>query len=361
MEMAGARVRTFEAADVPGFFTHALCCGPDRSYAGRPTVIGELGPEQAPALLVLAHSDVVPINNERERWSLDPFQAVVRDGRVYGRGASDDKWGVAGLLVIMQELAAAQACRDKRLVFATTIDEESGVGNGTLLLSLAGLTAQAALYLDGNDTFICIGNLGGSTLFLGPDGTVSPEDRRRHAEALGALCERLSRERSGLFDRPFLADNEVRHRSFQFRERAAPGDPRMTIAFYTVGGEEPGDVMQGLEGELSAALGDDLAHYTLEYRLPWFEPVVLDPRLPLVQHLQAAYRSEFAREPVVTTISKQDAFVLTRYAGIPTVSFGAGHKSGPGAGHQPDEFVEIDTAWRVIRTAERAIRAWLAS
>src|SRR5690606_27022290 len=66
MRQAGARVSIFDVADVKGFLEHPLCSGPERNYCNRPTVIGEIGPASAPALLILAHSDTVSINNEPE-------------------------------------------------------------------------------------------------------------------------------------------------------------------------------------------------------------------------------------------------------------------------------------------------------
>jgi len=81
MRTAGARVRTFDPTDVSGFLTHPLCYGPDRNYKNRPTVIGEIGPENAPALLVMAHSDTVPVIKP-ERWTFDPFLGEIRDGEI---------------------------------------------------------------------------------------------------------------------------------------------------------------------------------------------------------------------------------------------------------------------------------------
>jgi acetylornithine deacetylase/succinyl-diaminopimelate desuccinylase-like protein len=99
-----------------------------RAYDGAPpAVIGERkGPEGAPVVLLYAHHDVQPENDPAD-WDSPPFEPTVRGDRLYGRGAADDK---AGIAVHVGALRAHGA--DLPVTVRFFIEGEEEVASGTL-------------------------------------------------------------------------------------------------------------------------------------------------------------------------------------------------------------------------------------
>src|SRR3954462_2062674 len=82
---------TAEILEASGFTGVRVIELPD---IGHPAVFGEgRGPAGAPTVLLYAHHDVQP-EGPLEQWASPPFEPEVRDGRLFGRGSSDDKCGV---------------------------------------------------------------------------------------------------------------------------------------------------------------------------------------------------------------------------------------------------------------------------
>ncbi|HSK92029.1 MAG TPA: M20/M25/M40 family metallo-hydrolase [Euzebyales bacterium] len=86
------------------------------------------GPTDRPALVLLSHSDVVPV--EEQRWTRDPFGAELVDGFVWGRGALDMKGITVMHAVAAAQLAASGATPSREVIVALVGDEEAGGDHG---------------------------------------------------------------------------------------------------------------------------------------------------------------------------------------------------------------------------------------
>jgi succinyl-diaminopimelate desuccinylase len=83
-----------------------------------------------PVLCFAGHTDVVP-TGPREEWHTDPFEPVVRDGVLYGRGAADMKSGLAAMITATERFLANHPDHDGVLAFLLTSDEEGPSVDGT--------------------------------------------------------------------------------------------------------------------------------------------------------------------------------------------------------------------------------------
>src|SRR5213594_7134 len=75
-------------------------------------------------LLIMSHIDVVPV--EKDLWSVPPFDAVVKEGYLWGRGTLDDKGMAAAELETMLLLARGRVKLSRDVVFLAEADEEAG-------------------------------------------------------------------------------------------------------------------------------------------------------------------------------------------------------------------------------------------
>lgn len=114
------------------------------------SVVATLGAGQ-PVLMLHAHLDTVPVaEDERQRWSYNPFEPVVRDGQLYGKGSVDDKAPLAAMLHAFKELAGARF--SGTLVLVAAAEEEVGGKLGTRWLAEAGHLPEADFIVVGEQT-----------------------------------------------------------------------------------------------------------------------------------------------------------------------------------------------------------------
>lgn len=107
----------------------------------RPNILAKIkGEEAGPNLLFLGHTDVVPIENP-DTWKFDPWSGHIEGERLYGRGSSDMKGGIAAFLAAMEAIQLSDIKLKGDTIFAGVIDEEVS-GKGTIHLVDSGFVKQ---------------------------------------------------------------------------------------------------------------------------------------------------------------------------------------------------------------------------
>ena len=107
-----------------GFACHDVPFGPVKNLFAR---LGDSGPH----LCFCGHTDVVPPGDE-SRWIDPPFAAVIRDGVLYGRGASDMKGNIAAFVAAVADYIAAHGAPRGSVSLLITGDEEAQATDGTV-------------------------------------------------------------------------------------------------------------------------------------------------------------------------------------------------------------------------------------
>jgi succinyl-diaminopimelate desuccinylase len=109
--------------------------GDSESYPRINVIARREGTSGGPCVHFNGHIDVVQTG---DGWSLDPFAGVVKDGRVYGRGACDMKGGLAASIIAVEALIDSGANWPGALEISGTVDEESGGYGGVHYLAERG-------------------------------------------------------------------------------------------------------------------------------------------------------------------------------------------------------------------------------
>jgi acetylornithine deacetylase len=140
----GYKVDQFSLADV-NLMSHPKAAPMDTiPLEGSRQVVATLDSEgKGRSLILQGHIDVVP-EGPADLWADAPYDAIVRDGWMIGRGAQDMKAGVSAMIFALDAIKKAGFAPDGRIHLETVTEEES-TGNGALSTLMRGYTADACL------------------------------------------------------------------------------------------------------------------------------------------------------------------------------------------------------------------------
>ena len=134
----------------------------------RANIVGYIGGRGerpfAPTLLVACHLDVVPAGDD---WKRNPFEAWLENGRIYGRGSSDNKGQMASMMAVARFLKENETTLKGQFILAGVADEERGSTLGLeYLLNECGIRADFAIIPDVAHNMQLIDVTEKGTLFL---------------------------------------------------------------------------------------------------------------------------------------------------------------------------------------------------
>ncbi|NGQ97075.1 peptidase [Brevibacillus sp. SYP-B805] len=351
---------------------HPYFVSPRRTFEASPNVVGVWkGTGGGRSIILNGHVDVVPAGDEKQ-WDDDPFSGVIRDGRLYGRGATDMKGGNLAALLAIQTLQALGVRLKGDVIFQSVVEEESG-GAGTLAAILRGYRADAALVPEPTNMKIFPKQQGSMWFRLRVKG------RSAHG---GTRYEGVSAIEKSLLVVQAVAELEKeRNRRITDPLYATLPIPIPINIGVIQGGKWPSSVadLVTLEGRMGVAPGEEMEEAKREMaealaRLadkdPWFaeHPVELEwfgarwvpgavaEDHPLVMLLQETYRAVVGTDPVIEASPwGTDGGLLTKLADTPAVVFGPGVTQ---VAHYPNEYIELDTIFQCAEIFALTLLEW---
>lgn len=175
MEEVGLAVQYVE---VPGDLLPVLA--PHGEGLPRPSVIGKrVGLRDRPLLHFTGHYDVVPAG---EGWSVGPYSGAIREGKIFGRGSSDQKSGIAAEIFAIKALQKAGLSLEGTIVASATPDEETGGFAG-----LGYLVDKGLLSTENTDFCIITECLDVDKVCLGHRGTLWLEVETKGRQSHGSM------------------------------------------------------------------------------------------------------------------------------------------------------------------------------
>ncbi len=308
---------------------------------GRPNVIASIG--SGPRGLVLnGHYDVVPAG---DGWTRDPWGGEIADGRLYGRGSTDMKAGLACAMAAFVACARAVPEPKARLLLTLVIDEEDA-GRGTRAAIAEGLDCDWALVCEPTELRAVRATRGNCYLDVSVTGVSAhagnPDLGVNAIHAAAQVVERvvaLDRELEGR-THPLLMPPRTGVGMIEGGLLVSAVAPSCEIRIdrRTLPGEDGASALADLQRVLAAAPiepRDAVVTAAITMEMPPFETPAGHPLLAALS-AAAAEAGAPAGEPIGATYATDAGFI--HQAGVPVVVFGPGSVT---EAHRPDESVPL--------------------
>ena len=327
--------------------------------AGRPNVVARVGGRGGRTLMFNGHLDVVGVDGMVHA----PFDAALRDGRIYGRGTSDMKSGVAAMCAAA--VRAVDAGLDGEIVVTAVVDEEfESIGTRTLVER--GVRADAAIVTEPTRLAIMPAHLGFVWLDVTTHGRAAHGSRWdlgvdaiRHAGFVLAELDRidtteLPTRRHALLGRPSvhasLIDGGTGMSTY-------PDRCTIRIERRTIPGETPADVEREWLGAC-ARIASREPRVRADVSVTFAQSssdVPVDA--PIVRALAGVLR-DLGDEPRVEGMTAWTDAAILNDAGIPAICFGPGDI---GVAHAAEEYVPVREIERATEVLAALAARWCAA
>jgi acetylornithine deacetylase len=344
----------------------------EQGYRNRPNVVGiHKGSGNGKSLLFNGHVDVIP-PGPLDAWQSQPWAAGVQNNRMYGRGASDMKSGLAAMTMALDGLIRSEVRLKGDVILEYTVDEEQS-GNGTLACVMKGYQADAGICCETSSLHVqpaCIGRIWFEIAVRG-----KPAGIQRRWEGVNAIekgyatmeaVSDLERIRIEKLEHPLYPDRRgslpcmvgmFQAGSFP---SAFPDTCLLKGSIATLPGEETDQVKQSFVDHILAFSKTDswLRENPPQVKFVGYcgDPAEIPVDHPIVTTLSQNFKDLMGKAPQVTgRQGAADTRYLIRYGHTPAVIFGPGLTEQM---HSTNEWVDLNDVVTATQILALTVMDW---
>ncbi len=313
-----------------------------------------------PALLLTAHADTLPADG----MTIPPFEPVLRNGRLYGRGSSDPKGGMAAMIAALADFLTERKQFDRPVAFAATCNEEAGADGARLLAKTYGHSFWGAIVAEPTQLHIVNRHKGALRYRIEVQGVAAhSSEPEKGTSALNAAARLLLdlegpyRESLSAMPHPLLGAARVSVGILQggTQVNVVPDRAFLDVDRRTLPGEKEPSVRMELEERIArfAQTADPRLRFAIRL-IEQYPPLQTDPTAPVARLMAEACRSAFGSAEFETAAYGTDGGVLSE-SGIPAVVFGPGSIR---QAHTADEWIEVAEVRRAVIAYHSLLDLW---
>lgn len=320
----------------------------------RPNIIAKVkGKEVKRNIWVVVHMDIVP-EGDLKLWRSDPFEPVVKDGKIFGRGTEDNGQEMIAALYAIKALKENGITPNYNINMAFVADEETGSEYGIKPLIARGIFNKEDLIIvpdAGNreGTLIEVAEKTIMWLRIRTKGKQCHGSRphtgiNAHYAAmkLGTLLKeelyKKYNKKDDLFDPPTSTFEPTKKDANVPNVNTIPGDDVFYMDCRILPDYDPEEVFDFIQNIAESVASETKA--TFEFDRPEYKPAAppTSPDSPVVIILKDAIRNVYGTKPYAGGIGGGTCAAIFRRAGYPAVVWAKIHQ----VGHSPNEYVKIE-------------------
>ena len=314
----------------------------------RPNIIAEvLGGNNGKSIMFNGHIDTVPIGNI-EKWNTDPYKAIIKDSKLFGRGATDMKGSIASMIIAIKYIMNNVENFNGKIIFTGVMAEET-TGLGTQKVLEENIKTDMAIVGEPSDEKIYRAHKGtiwfniftyGKLEHSSESDTESNNaiiNMMRLIEEINKISKELEGKNNSLVGHPSINVGLIEGGT---KQNMIADSCKVSIDRRILPEEEPNEILDELRVRFdNLRLIDNRLKFNIE-KDTIREAVEVSESEPIVQEVKRAVNKILNINPIVSGMkATTDMSILVNQGNIPSVIYGPGFIK---QAHTIDEFIEVE-------------------